>query len=142
MKNKKRTLTAILLSLVMMLSLCACGKTPAEMTKETYKQGKNALEVMDKYLAGGIDAAEAEKQLNVAYAAIEAEKNSINPDPSSPNYVNDFNYSMSVKSVSFSVKNFVLGLRGEENTLGKIPDCQEARDFLYSTLTGADMNKG
>ena len=134
---------AILMCLLMVLSLCACGENvPAEMSKETYKLGKNALEIMDKYLSGGIDAAEAEKQLNSAYAAIEEEKNSINPNPSDPNYVNDFNYSMSVKSVSFSVKNFILGLRGEENTLGKVPDCQEARDFLYSTLTGADKNKG
>ncbi|MBQ8900920.1 MAG: hypothetical protein IJY72_08185 [Akkermansia sp.] len=138
-----KRIVAILMCLVMVLALCACGEdVPGEMTKETYKQGKNALEIMDKYLAGGIDAAEAEKQLNTAYAAIEAEKNSINPDPSNPNYVNDFNYSMSVKSVSFSVKNFILGLRGEENSLGKVPDCQEARDFLYSTLTGADLNKG
>ena len=138
-----KRIVAILMCLVMVLALCACGEdVPGEMTKETYKQGKNALEIMDKCLAGGIDAAEAEKQLNTAYAAIEVEKNSINPDPSNPNYVNDFNYSMSVKSVSFSVKNFILGLRGEENSLGKVPDCQEARDFLYSTLTGADLNKG
>lgn len=138
-----KRMIAILMCLAMMLSLCACGEdVPGEMTKETYKQGKNAMEVMDKYLSGGIDAAEAEKQLSVVYEAIEAEKNSINPDPSNPNYVNDFNYSMSVKSVSFSVKNFILGLRGEENSLGKVPDCQEARDFLYSTLTGADLNKG
>lgn len=133
-----KRIIAILLTFIMMLSLCACDKTPAEMTKETYKQGKNALEVMDKYLAGGIDAAKAEEQLNVIYAAVEAEKNSINPDPSSPDYVNEFMYSMSVKSVDFSIKSFILALRGEENSLGKIPDCQETRDFLASTLFGPE----
>ena len=137
-----KRIIAILLVFVMAISLCACDKAPPEMSKETYKQGKNAMEVMDKYLAGGIDAADAEKQLTVIYAAIEAEKNSYDLDPSNPNYVNEFNYSMTVKSVDFAVKSFVLGLRGETNSLGKVPDCQESRDFLYSTLTGADMNKG
>ena len=133
-----KRMIAVLLSLVMMLSLCACGKTPAEMTKETFKQGKNALEVMDQYLAGKIDAPKAEEKLAVIQAAVEAEKNSINPDSGSPNYINEFTYAMSVKSVDFSVKSFVLGLRGEENSLGKIPDCQETRDFLASTLFGPE----
>ena len=68
--------------------------------------------------------------------------NSINLDSSSSTYVKDFEYSKTAKSVEYSIKQFVLGLRGEEDLLGKVPDLQKNRDFLYSTLTGADMNKG
>ena len=139
--NVKRVI-AILLAFIMTLSLCACDKVPPEMSKETYKVCKAALEVMDEHLAGGIDAAEAEKQLSVAYDEIVAVMNSINPDPSSPTYVNDFEYAKTAKSVEFSIKNFVLGLRGEEDSVGKVPDLQKTRDFLYSTLTESDMNKG
>ncbi len=133
---------AILLAFVMSLSLCACDKVPPEMSKDTYKVGKKALEVMDEHLSGGIDAAEAEKQLSVVYDEIVAVMNSIHPDPSSPTYVNDYEYAKSAKSVEYSIRNFVLGLRGEVDSIGKVPDLQKTRDFLYSTLTESDMNKG
>jgi len=67
---------------------------------------------------------------------------SVDPDTSSPTYAKDFEYSKTAKSVEYSIKNFVLGLKGEEDSLGKVPDLQKTRDFLHSTLTGADMNKG
>ena len=133
---------AILLVFIMGLSLCACDKVPPEMSKDTYKVGKTALKVMDEHLSGGIDAAEAEKQLSVVYDEIVAVMNSIHPDPSSPTYVNEFEYAKTAKSVEYSIRHFVLGLRGEENSLGKVPDLQQTRDFLYSTLTESDMNKG
>jgi len=137
-----KRMIAILLAFVMALSLCACDNPPPEMSKDTYKVGKKALEVMDEHLSGGIDAAEAEKQLTTVYNESVAVMNSINPDPSSPTYAKDFEYSKTAKSVEYSIKNFVLGLKGEEDSLGKVPDLQKTRDFLHSTLTGADMNKG
>ena len=137
-----KRIVAIMLAFVMALSLWACDHVPPEMSKDTYKVGKKALEVMDKHLSGGIDAAEAEKQLTAVYGEITAVMNSIHPDPSSPTYANDYEYAKTAKSVEYSIKNFVLGLRGEEDSLGKVPDLQKSRDFLYSTLTGADMNKG
>ncbi|MBR2928920.1 MAG: hypothetical protein IKC24_07170 [Oscillospiraceae bacterium] len=137
-----KRIVAIMLAFVMALSLCACDHVPPEMSKDTYKVGKKALEVMDKHLAGGIDAAEAEKQLTAVYGEITAVMNSIHPDPSSSTYAKDYEYAKTAKSVEYSIKNFVLGLRGEEDSLGKVPDLQKSRDFLYSTLTGADMNKG
>ena len=137
-----KRIVAILLTLVMAMSLCACDTVPPEMSKDTYKVGKKALEVMDKHLAGGIDAAEAEEQLTKVYGDIVAVMNSINPDPSSPTYANDYEYAKTAKSVEYSIKNFVLGLRGEADSIGRVPDLQKTRDFLYSTLTGADMNKG
>ena len=137
----KRIIT-ILLTFVMVLSLCACDTIPPEMNKDTYKVGKSALEVMDEHLSGRIDAAEAEEELTVVYEKIVAVMNSINPDPSSPNYAYDYEYAKTAKSVEYSIRNFVLGLRGEVDTIGKVPDLQKTRDFLYSTLTGADLNKG
>lgn len=137
-----KRIVAILLAFVMALSMCACDHVPPEMSKDTYKVGKKALEVMDKHLSGGVDAAEAEKQLTVVYGEIEAVMNSINPDPSSSTYANDYEYAKTAKSVEYSIKEFVLGLRGEENSVGRVPDLQKSRDFLYSTLNGADMNKG
>ncbi len=137
-----KRIVAILLTLVMAMSLCACDTVPPEMSKDTYKVGKKALEVMDKHLAGGIDAADAENKLTAIYGEIVAVMNSINPDPSSPTYANDYEYAKTAKSVEYSIKNFVLGLRGEEDSIGRVPDLQKTRDFLYSTLTGADMNKG
>ena len=138
-----KRVVVVLLTFVMALSLCACGATiPPEMNKDTYKVGKKALEVMDQHLAGGIDAAEAEGKLSTVYDEIVAVMNTIHPDPSSPTYANDYEYAKTAKSVEYSIKNFVLGLRGEVDSLGKVPDLQKTRDFLYSTLTGADMNKG
>lgn len=137
----KRFIT-ILLAFVMALSLCACDTVPPEMSKDTHKVGKKALEIMDKHLSGGVDAVEAEKQLTVVYAEIVDVMNSFNLDTSSPTYVKDFEYSKTAKSVEYCIRNFVLGLRGEDDNLGKVPDLQKTRDFLYSTLTGADMNKG
>ena len=137
-----KRMVAILLAFVMALSMCACDTVPPEMSKDTYKVGKKALEVMDKHLSGGVDAAEAEKQLTKVYGEIVAVMNSINPDPSSPTYANDYEYAKTAKSVEYSIKNFVLGLRGEVDSIGRVPDLQKTRDFLYSTLTGADMNKG
>lgn len=137
----KRFIT-ILLAFLMTLSLCACDVVPPEMSKDTYKVGKKALEVMDQHLSGEVDAAEAEKLLTEDYGEIVAVMNSINLDSSSSTYVRDFEYSKTAKSVEYSIKQFVLGLRGEENRLGKVPDLQTTRDFLHSTLTGADMNKG
>lgn len=137
-----KRIVAILLTFVMALSLCACDTVPPEMSKDTYKVGKKALEVMDKHLSGGVDAVEAEEQLTKIYGEIVAVMNSINPDPSSPTYANDYEYAKTAKSVEYSIKNFVLGLRGEEDSIGRVPDLQKTRDFLYSTLTGADMNKG
>ena len=137
-----KRIVAIMLAFIMALSMCACDTVPPEMSKETYKVGKKALEVMDKHLSGGSDAAEAEKQLTKVYGDIVAVMNSINPDPSSPTYANDYEYAKTAKSVEYSIKNFVLGLRGEEDSIGRVPDLQKTRDFLYSTLTGADMNKG
>ena len=137
-----KRIVAMLLTFVMALSLCACDTVPPEMNKDTYKVGKKALEVMDDHLSGGIDAAEAEKKLTAVYGEIVAVMNSINPDPGSPTYANDYEYAKTAKSVEYSIKNFVLGLRGEEDSIGRVPDLQKTRDFLYSTLTGADMNKG
>lgn len=137
-----KRIVAITLAFIMALSMCACDTVPPEMSKDTYKVGKKALEVMDKHLAGGIDAAEAEKQLTKVYGDIVAVMNSINPDPSSPTYANDYEYAKTAKSVEYSIKNFVLGLRGEADSIGRVPDLPKTRDFLYSTLTGADMNKG
>ena len=137
-----KRMVAILLAFVMALSMCACDTVPPEMNKDTYKVGKKALEVMDKHLAGGIDAADAEKKLTAIYDEIVSVMNSINPDPSSPTYANDYEYAKTAKSVEYSIKNFVLGLRGEADSIGRVPDLQKTRDFLYSTLTGADMNKG
>ena len=137
-----KRMVAILLAFVMALSMCACDTVPPEMNKDTYKVGKKALEVMDKHLAGGIDAADAENKLTAIYGEITAVMNGINPDPSSPTYANDYEYAKTAKSVEYSIKNFVLGLRGEEDSIGRVPDLQKTRDFLYSTLTGADMNKG
>ena len=137
-----KRIIAILLTFVMALSMCACDTVPPEMNKDTYKVGKKALEVMDQHLSGGIDAAEAEKQLAKVYDESVAVMNSINPDPSSPTYANDYEYAKTAKSVEYSIREFVLGLRGEENSVGRVPDLQKSRDFLYSTLTGADMNKG
>ena len=137
-----KRIVAIMLTFIMALSMCACDTVPPEMSKDTYKVGKKALEVMDKHLAGGIDAADAEKKLTAIYDEIVAVMNSINPDPSSPTYANDYEYAKTAKSVEYSIKNFVLGLRGEEDSIGRVPDLQKTRDFLYSTLTGADMNKG
>lgn len=111
-----KKIITILRAFVMVLSLCACETIPPEMSKDTHKVGKDALEVMDDHLSGGIDAAEAEKELAEVYDKIVAVMNSI--------------------------KNFVLGLRGEVDSIGKVPDLQKTRDFLYSTLTGADLNKG
>ena len=133
---------AILLTFIMALSMCACDKVPPEMSKDTYKVGKTALEAMDEHLSGGIDAAEAEKRLSVAYDEIVAVMNSIHPDPGSPTYVNDYEYAKSAKSVEYSIKQFVLGLRGEVDSVGKVPDLQKTRDFLHSTLTESDINKG
>ena len=62
----KRFIT-ILLAFVMTLSLCACDVVPPEMSKDTYKVGKKALEVMDQHLSGEVDAAKAEKQLTEVY---------------------------------------------------------------------------
>ena len=138
-----KRIVAIVLAFVMALSVCACGNTvPPEMNKDTYKVGKKALTVMDKHLDGGIDAAEAEKQLTEVYNEIVAVMNGIKPDPSSPTYANDYEYAKTAKSVEYSIKNFVLGLRGEQDSICRVPDLQKTRDFLYSTLTGADMNKG
>ena len=137
-----KKILSILLAFVMSLSMCACDTVPPEMNKDTYKVGKKALEVMDKHLAGGIDAADAENKLTAIYGEIVAVMNSINPDPSSPTYAKDYEYAKTAKSVEYSIKNFVLGLRGEEDSIGRVPDLQKTRDFLYSTLTGADMNKG
>ena len=137
-----KRIVAIMLAFIMALSMCACDTVPPEMSKDTYKVGKKALEVMDKHLTGGIDAAEAEEQLTKVYGDIVAVMNSINPDPSSPTYANDYEYAKTAKSVEYSIKNFVLGLRGEADSIGRVPDLQKTRDFLYSTLTGADMNKG
>ena len=137
-----KRIVAIVLAFIMALSMCACDTVPPEMSKDTYKVGKKALEVMDKHLAGGIDAAEAEEQLTAVYDKIVAVMNSINADPSSPTYANDYEYAKTAKSVEYSIKNFVLGLRGEADSIGRVPDLQKTRDFLYSTLTGADMNKG
>ena len=137
----KRIIT-LLLTFVIVLSLCACDTIPPEMNKDTYKVGKSALEVMDEHLSSGIDAAEAEEELTVVYEKIVAVMNSINPDPSSPTYANDYEYAKTAKSVEYSIKNFVLGLRGEVDTIGKVPDLKKTRDFLYNTLTGADLNKG
>ena len=137
-----KRIVAIMLAFIMALSMCACDTVPPEMSKDTYKVGKKALEVMDKHLSGGIDAAEAEEQLTKVYGDIVAVMNSIDPDPSSPTYANDYEYAKTAKSVEYSIKNFVLGLRGEADSIGRVPDLQKTRDFLYSTLTGADMNKG
>ena len=140
-ENMKR-IVAMLLTFMMAMSLCACDTVPPEMNKDTYKVGKKALEVMDDHLAGGIDAAEAEEQLTAVYDKIVAVMNSINADPSSPTYANDYEYAKTAISVEYSIRNFVLGLRGEVDSIGRVPDLQKTRDFLYSTLTGADMNKG
>ena len=137
-----KRIVAMLLAFMMAMSLCACDTVPPEMNKDTYKVGKKALEVMDNHLAGGIDAAEAEEQLTAVYDKIVAVMNSINADPSSPTYANDYEYAKTAKSVEYSIRNFVLGLRGEVDSIGRVPDLQKTRDFLYSTLTGADMNKG
>ena len=137
-----KRVVGIVLAFVMALSLCACDTVPPEMNKDTYKVGKKALEVMDKHLSGEIDAADAEKKLTAVYNDIVTVMNSFNLDPSSPTYANDYEYSKTAKSVEYSIKNFVLGLRGEADSIGRVPDLQKTRDFLYSTLTGADMNKG
>jgi len=53
---------SLILAIVMLLSLCACSKVPEDFTKETYEQGRKALEVMDKYLSGKMNAGEAEER--------------------------------------------------------------------------------
>ena len=51
----KRIIT-LLLTFVVVLSLCACDTIPPEMNKDTYKVGKSALEVMDEQGAGMLTA--------------------------------------------------------------------------------------
>ena len=129
----KRVIVALLLA-AMVLSLCGCGKTPDDFTKETYQLGNKALKVMDDYLAGKINASKAEEKLSEIYDALEEDGDRIVPDANSKNYGNELLQAMSNSMVAFEVSSFAMGMLGIKNSSGNLYDCEEVRDSLASLL--------
>lgn len=129
-----KRLVAVLLLTAVVLSLCGCGKTPDDFTKETYQLGKKALKVMDDYLAERIDASKAEGKLSEIHDALEEDGKRIVPDPDSENYGNELLQAMSNSMVAFEVSSFAMGMLGIKNSYGNLYDCEEVRDSLASLL--------
>lgn len=67
-----KRIIAFVLAISMALSLCGCsGQVPNGFTKESYKLCKEALEIMDDYMAGKMELEDAEKQLSEIYDELE-----------------------------------------------------------------------
>ena len=115
-------------------SISACGDSaPDTLTKETYKLGKEALSVMDKYLAEKIDAEDVEKKLSVVMTQLEAESDTLSKKTAEGD-IEATGYNFYNGTVSFWVSSFVMGMYGYENTAGNTYDCQSVRDSLAEVL--------
>lgn len=130
----KKRLVSLLLVVSLLLSLSACGNSkPENLTQETYNLGKQALEVMDNYLAGKMDEKTAEEELSEIYDQLEAVGEALQ-EKADGGDVDALSYAFSNGHICFTVSSFVLGMLGAENAYGNMYDCQEMRDNLASDL--------
>lgn len=129
-----KKLVALLLVVSIVLSVSACGNSkPDTLTKETYDLGKEALNIMDQYLAGKMDAETAEKQFSKIYDQLEAEGETLQ-EKADGGDIDALSYAFFNGSVCLSVSSFVMGMFALENTYGNTYDCQSIRDILADTL--------
>ena len=130
----KKRLIALLMVVSIVFSISACGDSaPDTLTKETYKLGKEALSVMDKYLAEKIDAEDLEKKLSVVMTQLEAESDTLSKKTAEGD-IEATMYSFYNHTVAFWVSGFVMGMYGYENAEGNTYDCQSVRDGLAEVL--------
>lgn len=130
----KKRLLALLMVVSIVFSLSACGDSaPDTLSKDTYKLGKEALSVMDKYLAEKMDADEAEKKLSNVMTQLEEEADTLSKK-SAEGDIEATGYNFYNGTVSFWVSSFVMGMYGYENTAGNTYDCQSVRDSLAEVL--------
>ena len=116
-----KKILSVILVLAMLLTMTACGaKVPDGMSKETYSLGKDALKIMDQYLEDKIDLSTASDKLMAISDALEAERESGDPDA--------FQNIMQNSAVSFYISSFAMGMFGDGY------DCQEMRDSLAGVL--------
>lgn len=119
----------LVLALTMVLSMCGCGSNvPDDLTKETYRLGKKALEVMDSFLSDKIDVNEADEQLSDIFDALVAERESIKNSSDKNSNVKYRNNEM----ISFYINSFSSGMHSTVN--GPMTDCQKSRDSLEMLL--------
>ena len=129
----KRTI-ALLLILSLTLSLCGCGSSkPNGMTKETYNVGKQALKVMDSYLAEKTTAEKADAQLSGLMDELDAEADTLSKRSDSGD-VDALSGKFCNSRISFWISAFAMGMYGLKNSYGTAYDCQSARDSLYDAL--------
>lgn len=129
----KRTIAPLLI-LSLTLSLCGCGSSkPDGMTKETYNVGKQALKVMDSYLAEKATAEKADAQLSGLMDELETEADTLS-EKSNAGDVDAMSGAFYNSSVSFWISAFAMGMYGLKNSYGTAYDCQSARDSLYDAL--------
>lgn len=129
-----KRIISILLVAAIAFSVSACGNSkPETLTQETYENGKQALEVMDKYLAGKMDAETAERKLAEIYDQLEAEGDALH-EKADGGDIDALSYAFFNGHVCFNVSSFVLGMFELENTYGNTYDCQAVQDCLADAL--------
>ena len=57
--------------------LCGCSSNPEDVTEETYRTGKNALEAIDQYLDGEITAEDAHDKLDLYYDILDGHSDTL-----------------------------------------------------------------
>lgn len=120
---------ATLLLVALIISMTGCGNSiPENLTEETYNLGKQALKVMDKYLAGKTDIMTANDELRSIADALNAERDILEAK-SDAGDIQSTVYSFNNGSVYFDISSFAMGILGDKNY-----DCQEARDSLADRL--------
>lgn len=136
-----RKLISLLLVTCMVFTLCACGSAPQGMSKETYKLGKQAIKVMDQYLAGKISDDEAFDKLDEIYELSDSELDRIRNERDSLKKGSDDYSELAIEAttsgyVPFYISCFQMGIYEIPNSYGVYYDCQEIRDTLYGNLNG------
>ncbi len=139
-----KRIISVLLIVAMSLSLCACGAVPDNMDWKTYKYGKQAMAVMDDYLAKKISDTEAcEKLLEIKqnmdthsdYLEEQLEKK-MGGDQKK------FQEALTKRStndmMSFCILIFTYGIKGEKRPNGEPFRCEEARFLLECYMIGID----
>ena len=98
--------------------LCGCSSKPGDVTEETYRTGKNALEAIDQYLDGEITAEEAHDKLGLYYDILDEHSDTL--DETGDDYKLSLNCSSvqtNCMSASYAITKIDAWVSGETESL-------------------------
>lgn len=142
-----KRIISVLLIAAMSLSLCACGAVPDGMDRKTYKYGKEALAVMDDYLAEKISDTEACEKLDEIRQNMDTHGEYLNEQVEKKMGGDHEKFQEALDKwstndmMSFTILIFTYGIKGEKRPNGQPYNCEDPRFILECYLLGTDMYK-